>query len=795
MRSRASRFVALAWGTPRRRTVAVLAAVLLLLGADVVVRTALSWRDARAAYADLQVVYEVVRPVSSFESEEWPGREAFLAALPAAARAADRLEHARDRLWFRGPAAAALGWLPGIGGDIEDGVTLLETGATLARSAETFLGAAGPLFEEDRPLIGALREVIVVQADDVRLAFDLMASTQEDIAALDTAAWSFLLADYREEVDDLRPVLDEAVAARETFEQAASQFDAMFGYEGRVTYVLLGQNDQEIRPTGGYIGSMGILTFEDGEIVEREYRSSMDFSPPAPPQREVPFGLLNYLGAGSWYVRDANYWPDFPTSARAVLQLLEEDTGIAADGVIALDSYLVRDLIGLFEPVTVAGYPEPITAANWFRLAEEAITGETGNPTAAEGITAVWGVAGENTIQAVDLAAEGIPTDGLPEGVVTAIRATYEDIDQLVTYSIELVPGEEFSGSFYLWVPGDWGGGPPNVGFSEFDGVAPTFVPSDPSLYGQWQRVETLTTPGGDTTGAVRVYLLEPPPPGSSLYVTSAAVTATDPEIASARALSSQAAKQAYLRPVLDTVIGQLQSAGTSQLAGLARVIRQGSAGRHFQFFDARAEVQALLERLEVDGRLAPTEGVETLAVVDANFSYSKIQPAIERDVVVLVGEDGARDVIVTWRNVLPELGEERSGRLGGEGTLFDRATTTYTPEEGVFGTYVRIYAPAGSTLLNVSGLDGPPGLFEENGLTAFGGWVVVRSGEERRAVFSYRVPEPASVLSVWKQGGIEDYGLRVLQNAGGAQSTLFDGRQSEDLAIPLDAVAPGRVR
>jgi len=769
-------------------------AVLLLL--DIAGRSLLSWREASAAYDDLRDVQAVVQPVVGFEGDTWPSREEYADAVPAAERAAERLASARDRLWFRGILAATVGQLPGPGAEVGDGVALIEGAATLAESAALLLGAAEPLFESGAPLIPTLRVVLVERTAEIDAAFDQVEIARAQLEGVDPDEWSLLLDGYRADFEEIRSLLDEAVDARPTFHRAAAQFDRLFGYDGPVTYVLAGQNDQEIRPTGGFIGSIGILSIEDGDIVERNYASSAEFAPEEWPTRRIPFALTHYLGAGGWFVRDANWSPDFPTSARTILDMLTEDVDITADGVIAVDSRFVGAMIGIFEPLTVPGFSEPITQANWFELAEAAITGEVGNAAAADGTITGWRTSGANTIEAVDFLDEGVSTEGLPDGIRTGIRGTYQDIDQLVVYAFQLQPDEEYRGSFYLWVPEDWDGGPPAVDFAEFEEMAGgEFFSADPALYGQWQRVETLGTPAEDAQGNLRVYLLEPPSPGSEMFITYAAAEATDPSVAQADASFNQASKQAYLQPVLDTVTGHLQSAGVERLGQLVQAVHTSAAGRHIQFFHVDEGVQALADDVGLTGRLQAEPGVETIAVVDANLSYSKMQPAIERDVTVLVGERGFRDVVITWRNILPELGEIRSGRLGKDGVLFDYRTLTYSRAAGSYGTYVRVVIPEGSDLVASDGLDSPVGLSFEGTLSALGGWVIVPPGEQRTARFSYQVTEEAPTLRLWKQGGIEGYGLRILQNVDGSQLTLFEGEATTDITVPLLEAASEAIR
>ena len=70
------------------------------------------------------------------------------------------------------------------------------------------------------------------------------------------------------------------------------------------------------------------------------------------------------MGAGILMLRDANWWPDFPTSARAVNGLYEQDTGRKVDGVVAIDLYTLELLLRALGPVQVPGYDGTISSSN-----------------------------------------------------------------------------------------------------------------------------------------------------------------------------------------------------------------------------------------------------------------------------------------------------------------------------------------------------------------------------------------------------------------------------------------------
>jgi hypothetical protein len=74
--------------------------------------------------------------------------------------------------------------------------------------------------------------------------------------------------------------------------------------------------------------------------------------------------MFYYEGYGSLELRDANYWPDFPTSARQIAHIYQVITGRHLAGVVAVQPSLVAYLLQGLGPLAVPEFHETVTAAN-----------------------------------------------------------------------------------------------------------------------------------------------------------------------------------------------------------------------------------------------------------------------------------------------------------------------------------------------------------------------------------------------------------------------------------------------
>lgn len=135
----------------------------------------------------------------------------------------------------------------------------------------------------------------------------------------------------------------------------------LFGVDAQRTYLILFQNDKELRPTGGFITAYSIATVNYGkfESVSSNDIYNLDnlYTPevPAPePLRKYIKGP--YLISKNYLLRDMNWSPDFYESMKLFTKEVQ-DAGIEdIDGVIAVDTQLLVNILGVLGEIQVEGY-------------------------------------------------------------------------------------------------------------------------------------------------------------------------------------------------------------------------------------------------------------------------------------------------------------------------------------------------------------------------------------------------------------------------------------------------------
>jgi hypothetical protein len=144
----------------------------------------------------------------------------------------------------------------------------------------------------------------------------------------------------------------------------------LIGLGEKKTYLVLFQNNSELRPTGGFIGSYGLLTFDQGRLIDFEVQDVYVADGQLKGHVEPPEDLKKYLGEAGWFLRDSNWDIDFPSSAARAAWFFEKEMGRVVDGVLAVNLFVAQEILSSVGEVELADYEEKIDADNFFERAE-----------------------------------------------------------------------------------------------------------------------------------------------------------------------------------------------------------------------------------------------------------------------------------------------------------------------------------------------------------------------------------------------------------------------------------------
>jgi hypothetical protein len=138
----------------------------------------------------------------------------------------------------------------------------------------------------------------------------------------------------------------------------------LLGEDGPVTYMLLAQNSDELRASGGFISTISLLTLERGKLGQLEVKDSYAYDQFTVDHPFAPEPMQRHMGIILWTTRDGNWSPDFPTTVRDVESLYHlENTG-AIDGVMAFDLQAVQAVLRAVGPLELEQYGDRVDADN-----------------------------------------------------------------------------------------------------------------------------------------------------------------------------------------------------------------------------------------------------------------------------------------------------------------------------------------------------------------------------------------------------------------------------------------------
>ncbi|MFQ5934206.1 MAG: DUF4012 domain-containing protein, partial [Dehalococcoidia bacterium] len=273
-------------------------------------------------------------------------------------QAQDDLREARSSLRIALPFTPLISWVPGLGSKASEGKEVLELGESLVEGSLDLLLSLekaatvsnGPVLLEGRQLNTRPLNVLSAIEQDLLAAMDHFERAEKIQANLSRKELPQDLDRLLSFSQSVLPDLKGLVRMGVTASQAWSPF---LGFAEPRTYLLVAQNSDELRASGGYLPGAWLLTLNRGKIEGLKFWDTVDVDdldagPPIPPG-----GIVQSLWGGVWLFRDAGWYPDFPSSAQVMERLFRLGTGHSVDGVIAVNQWAVEEILGAMGPVTL----------------------------------------------------------------------------------------------------------------------------------------------------------------------------------------------------------------------------------------------------------------------------------------------------------------------------------------------------------------------------------------------------------------------------------------------------------
>lgn len=142
------------------------------------------------------------------------------------------------------------------------------------------------------------------------------------------------------------------------------------------TFLVLLQNNYEIRPGGGFLGQYAIVKVKNGAVTSTKFEDANLLDQRIDAKVTPPAALTRKLQIKKWKFRDSNFSPDYPTNVEKALyfyRLAGGGSGEQFDGVIAINADVFNHVLELTGPITPSGYNTTFTKDDGARKLEEVV--------------------------------------------------------------------------------------------------------------------------------------------------------------------------------------------------------------------------------------------------------------------------------------------------------------------------------------------------------------------------------------------------------------------------------------
>jgi hypothetical protein len=161
----------------------------------------------------------------------------------------------------------------------------------------------------------------------------------------------------REKIVALIKMVDGTVQMVNEVKPVVSYLKPLLGFPGEKRYLVLFQNDAELRPTGGFLTAYALLSINKGNVKPLGSFDIYSLDNKFGNRVKPPEAILKYhKNVFYWHLRDMNLSPDFKVSMDAFIENYKKVAPANIDGVIAVDTQLLVNILKVLGPIGVADW-------------------------------------------------------------------------------------------------------------------------------------------------------------------------------------------------------------------------------------------------------------------------------------------------------------------------------------------------------------------------------------------------------------------------------------------------------
>jgi len=254
---------------------------------------------------------------------------------------------------------------------IEAGVSGINIAITLTTTLEPYadlVGFSGGSVSEGGEKTAADRIDFIVSAipkvlPDIDKIISDADHISSELSVVNPDLYPVKFAGYevRGKLKEVLSLVDEGTTVIKESKPLLEKAPSLLGVDKPRTYLVIFQNDKELRPTGGFITAYSIMNVDKAKFSPVDSSDIYNLDAKYKPTIEAPKPIIDYIKgpyvlSKNLRLRDMNWSPDFATSMKL---FLDESSKVGienVDGIIAVDTQTLVNLLNVIGPIGVPGF-------------------------------------------------------------------------------------------------------------------------------------------------------------------------------------------------------------------------------------------------------------------------------------------------------------------------------------------------------------------------------------------------------------------------------------------------------
>jgi hypothetical protein len=177
---------------------------------------------------------------------------------------------------------------------------------------------------------------------------------------------------FANKISSLLPIEDDTKKELSVVDGLISTLTKKDNIERR--FLLLLQNNMELRPGGGFLGQYAVIKTKNGEVTSSFFEDANLLDQRITAKVAPPYPFEKMLQLKKWKFRDSNFSPDFPTNVEKAKYFYRLAGGNSNfDGVISVNADVLESVLAITGPVTIPGTSTVLNSGNAILELEELV--------------------------------------------------------------------------------------------------------------------------------------------------------------------------------------------------------------------------------------------------------------------------------------------------------------------------------------------------------------------------------------------------------------------------------------